>query len=224
MLTAPMIRVESTAARPLKTVCSVAVLVCLMLAVASPLNGQKPKSPSSKPQTDLVSSARPVRVSSTDLKKTGVKKPATTPTRLLLSLNSLITSARSALKTNPAVEEAIKNHPGKVRLVLKNCRFPSILIPRWLTRLRWPQVSRAGSGKCTIFCSQTTTKLNCLTFFTTPSSCILMFHGSRKHWKAAAFVTSSRTTEPWRAASAFLPHPHFSSTEDRLSANYLPTN
>lgn len=124
MHTAPMTHIESYA-RPLKAVCSMGLLVCLLLFVAaSPLNGQKAKSPSSKTQTDHASSAAPVRVSQPNKKavpendwREEVINNSSAPVTVVEFFDY---QCPFCLKTNPALAEAIKNHPGKVRLVLKN--------------------------------------------------------------------------------------------------------
>ena len=116
-----MINIESRVTRPRKDAGSMGLLACLLLFVAaSPLNGQKTKSPSSKPQIGLASSAKPVRVSQPISQKDWREETANNSNAPVTIVEFFDYQCPFCLKTNPAVEEAIKNHPGKVRLVLKN--------------------------------------------------------------------------------------------------------
>jgi len=124
MHTAPMTHVKSNARR-LKSAGFMGLLACLILfAAAGPLNGQKPKSPSSKTQTGPASSAAPVRVAQphghavaeNDWRQE-VMNNSSAPVTIIEFFDY---QCPFCLKTNQAVEEAIKNHPGKVRFVLKN--------------------------------------------------------------------------------------------------------
>jgi protein-disulfide isomerase len=124
MHTAPMAHVESNAG-PLKSASFMGLLACLILfAAASPLNGQKTKSPSSKAQTDPASSAASVRVvqphrqaaPEKDWREDTVSN-SSAPVTIVEFFDY---QCPFCVKTNPAIEEAIKNHPGKVRLVLKH--------------------------------------------------------------------------------------------------------
>ncbi len=118
---APMINIESRVTRPRKDAGSMGLLACLLLFVAaSPLNGQKTKSPSSKPQIGLASSAKPVRVSQPISQKDWREETANNSNAPVTIVEFFDYQCPFCLKTNSAVEEAIKNHPGKVRLVLKN--------------------------------------------------------------------------------------------------------
>ena len=118
---APMINVKRGNTRPRKAAGSMGLLACLLLFVAaSPLNGQKTKSPSSKPQIGLASSAKPVRVSQPISEKDWREETANNSNAPVTIVEFFDYQCPFCLKTNPAVEEAIKNHPGKVRLVLKN--------------------------------------------------------------------------------------------------------
>lgn len=119
ILTAKMTCVKSTNVRSLKTACSMAVLACLMLFAASiPLNGQSAKSPSAKAQTVLAPSAASVRVAQPENDwREEVIRNSTAPVTIVEFFDY---QCPFCLKTNPALAEAIKNHPGKVHLVLKN--------------------------------------------------------------------------------------------------------
>lgn len=118
---APMINIESRVTRPRKDAGSMGLLACLLLFVAaSPLNGQKTKSPSSKPQIGLASSAKPVRVSQPISQRDWREETANNSNAPVTIVEFFDYQCPFCLKTNSAVEEAIKNHPGKVRLVLKN--------------------------------------------------------------------------------------------------------
>jgi protein-disulfide isomerase len=123
MFTAQMTHVESTNARSRKALCSMAVLACLILFGAS-LNGQSTKSPSPKAQTDRASSAASVRVAQRQGKGTAEKdwrEETVNNSKARVTIVEFFDyQCPFCLKTNPAVEEAIKNYPGKVRLVLKN--------------------------------------------------------------------------------------------------------
>jgi protein-disulfide isomerase len=122
MLTAQMIRVESTNAPPLKTACFMAILVCLMLVVARPVNGQSAKSPSSKAQADLRSSAASVGLAKPENDwREQVSRNASAPVTIIEFFDY---QCPFCLNTNPALTEAIKNHPGKVRLMLKHLPLP----------------------------------------------------------------------------------------------------
>ncbi len=116
-----MINIESRVTRPRKDAGSMGLLACLLLFVAaSPLNGQKTKSPSSKPQIGLASSAKPVRVSQPISQRDWREETANNSNAPVTIVEFFDYQCPFCLKTNSAVEEAIKNHPGKVRLVLKN--------------------------------------------------------------------------------------------------------
>lgn len=125
MHTAPMINIESRDTRPRKTAGSIGLLACLLLFVAaSPLNGQQTKSPSSKAQTDGASSTASIRVTQphgqaapeNDWREEIVQN-ASAPVTIIEFFDY---QCPFCFKTNPALAEAIRNHPGKVRLVLKN--------------------------------------------------------------------------------------------------------
>jgi protein-disulfide isomerase len=101
------------------------LLACLLLFVAtSPLNGQKTKPPSSKAQTDGASSTASIRVAQphgqaapeNDWREEIVQN-ASAPVTIIEFFDY---QCPFCFKTNPALAEAIRNHPGKVRLVLKN--------------------------------------------------------------------------------------------------------
>jgi protein-disulfide isomerase len=125
MLTAQMPQVKTTNARPLKTACSMAVLACLMFfAVATQLNGQSGKSPSPKGQTDVASSTASIRVSQPHAQaapendwREQIVQNASAPVTIIEFFDY---QCPFCFKTNPALAEAIRNHPGKVRLVLKH--------------------------------------------------------------------------------------------------------
>ena len=120
-----MINIESQDTRPRKAAGSMGLLACLLLFVAaSPLNGQKTKSPSSKSQIGLASSAKPVRVSQPHAQAISEKdwreETVNNSNAPVTIVEFFDYQCPFCLKTNPAIEEAIKNHPGKVHLVLKN--------------------------------------------------------------------------------------------------------
>ena len=125
MHTAPMINIESRDTRPRKAAGAMGLLACLLLFVAtSPLNGQKTKPPSSKAQTDGASSTASIRVAQphgqaapeNDWREEIVQN-ASAPVTIIEFFDY---QCPFCFKTNPALAEAIRNHPGKVRLVLKN--------------------------------------------------------------------------------------------------------
>jgi protein-disulfide isomerase len=124
MRTAPMAHVESTNARSTKTVCSIAVLVCLMFVIARPINGQSARPSSSKPQTDPGPSATSVRVARPDEQSNPAndwrEEITHNPSAPVTIIEFFDYQCPFCFKTNPALAEAIRNHPGKVRLVLKH--------------------------------------------------------------------------------------------------------
>ncbi len=125
MLTAPMTPVEMMNARPFKAICSMSVLSCLMFfALSSPLNGQGAKSPSPKPQPGLASSAVSVRAAQSREKAAPEKdwreETVSNSAAPVTVVEFFDYQCPFCLKTNPALAEAIKSHPGKVHLVLKN--------------------------------------------------------------------------------------------------------
>ena len=124
MLIALMTHVESKNTRSFKTACFMGLFAGLLLfGVSSPLYGQA-KSPSSKAQTDLGSSAASVRIS----QPRGQGVPAKDwREEIVRNSSAPVTIVEFfdyqcpfCLKTSPALAEAIRNHPGKVRLVLKH--------------------------------------------------------------------------------------------------------
>lgn len=124
MLTAPMTHVKSKDTRSLKAASFMGLLASLLLfAVSCPLYGQA-KSPSSKAQADLASRAESVRISQPrgqavpekDWREEIVRN-SSAPVTIIEFFDY---QCPFCLKTNPALDEAIRNHPGKVRLVLKH--------------------------------------------------------------------------------------------------------
>ena len=125
MYTAPMFNIESRNTRPRKGAGSMGLLACLLLfAAASPLNGQKAKSPSSKPQIGLASSAKPVPISQPHAQAISQKdwreETVSNSNAPVTIVEFFDYQCPFCLETNPAVEEAIKHHPGEVHLILKN--------------------------------------------------------------------------------------------------------
>jgi protein-disulfide isomerase len=125
MFTSQMTQVESPNARPREAICCIAVLACLILfAVSNPLNGQSTKSPSPKAQTDRASSAASVRIEQPQgqgaAEKDWREETVNNSKARVTIVEFFDYQCPFCLKTNPAVEEAIKNYPGKVRLVLKD--------------------------------------------------------------------------------------------------------
>ncbi len=125
MLTAPMTPVEIMNARPFKAICSMSVVSCLtFFALSSPLNGQGAKSPSPKPQPGLGSSAVSVRAAQSREKAAPEKdwreEVVSNSAAPVTVVEFFDYQCPFCLKTNPALAEAIKSHPGKVHLVLKN--------------------------------------------------------------------------------------------------------
>jgi protein-disulfide isomerase len=101
-----------------------AVLACLLLfAVSNPLNGQTASSASSKKQTDLEPSTASVRVAQHKQAVTEndwreeIARNASAPITIIEFFDY---QCPFCFKTNPALAEAIRNRPGKVRLVLKH--------------------------------------------------------------------------------------------------------
>jgi len=95
----------------------------LLLIASSAMHGQSSKSLSPKTANDLASSNASARISQPQAR--AVEKDWREET--VNNSNARVTIVEFfdyqcpfCLKTNPAVEEAIKNYPGKVRLILKN--------------------------------------------------------------------------------------------------------
>lgn len=125
MLKAPLTYVETQDTRALKAACSIWLFSCLLLLIASSaMHGQSRKSVSTTTQSDLASSAPSVRISQPQGKGTVEKdwrEETVNNSKARVTIVEFFDyQCPFCLKTNPAVEEAIKNYPGKVRLVLKN--------------------------------------------------------------------------------------------------------
>lgn len=122
MLTAQMTHVASTNSRSLKTACSMAALACLMLFAVS--YGQSAKPLSSKAQPGLASSAASVRAAHPHGQAASEKdwrdETVSISTAPVTIIEFFDYQCPFCLRTNPTLAEAIKSHPGKVRLVLKN--------------------------------------------------------------------------------------------------------
>jgi protein-disulfide isomerase len=92
--------------------------------VSSGLHSQSRKSVSIKTQSDLASSAASAPISQpygqVDRKKDWREETVSNSKAPVTIIEFFDYQCPFCLKTNPAIEEAIKNHPGKVRLVLKN--------------------------------------------------------------------------------------------------------
>ena len=109
--------------RALKAVYSIRLFSCLLLLiVSSAMHGQSRKSVSTTTQSNLASSPASVRI--TQGKGTAEKdwrEEAVNNSKARVTIVEFFDyQCPFCLKTNPAVEQAIKNYPGKVRLVLKN--------------------------------------------------------------------------------------------------------
>ena len=87
------------------------------------------------------------------------------------------------LKANPALEEAVRKRPGKVRLVLKHLPLASHPDAVMAIRQRWRLESKDTSGKCMIFSSPTSRNSRCRICYVTPNSFILMCPASANAWK-----------------------------------------
>jgi len=110
--------------RFLKAAYSAKLFGLLLLLVSSTLSAQDAKPPSSKTQSDLAPSAASVRISQPHSQafpeqdwREEVVNNSKAPVTIIEFFDY---QCPFCLKTNPALEEAIKKHPGKVRLVLKN--------------------------------------------------------------------------------------------------------
>ncbi|MGZ4843552.1 MAG: DsbA family protein, partial [Candidatus Angelobacter sp.] len=97
-----------------------------LVGFPAPLNGQraladapsKTKSPLAKPALTSGAQARPRSISAPDWREELVRTPGA-PVTIIEFFDY---QCPYCLKTNPALEEAIRKRPGKVRLVLKH--FP----------------------------------------------------------------------------------------------------
>jgi protein-disulfide isomerase len=121
MLTVPMTHLKSKNPRSLKA--AIRLFGVFLLTASSALHAQSTKSPSSKTQPDLASAAS-VRISQPHGQvapdkdwREDIVNNSKAP---VIIIEFFDYQCPFCLKTNPAVEEAIKKHPGKVRLVLKN--------------------------------------------------------------------------------------------------------
>ena len=96
----------------------------LLLVISSTLYAQSAKAPSSKAQADLAASPASVRVSQTHdqvVSEKDWREEVVNNSKAPVTIIEFFDyQCPFCQKTNPAIEEAIKNHPGKVRLVLKN--------------------------------------------------------------------------------------------------------
>lgn len=107
----PMTPMESNI-RPLKT--GFKLLACLLLfTAAGTLHGQKGKSPSSSASVRVA----PAQAVTENDWREKVINDSSAPVTIVEFFDY---QCPFCLKTNPALAEAIKNHPGKVRLVLKH--------------------------------------------------------------------------------------------------------
>ncbi len=119
-----MAHVQSTNARPTKVICSIGVLVCLMFAIARPVNGQSARPSLSKTHTDSVPSTTSVGLAQPHEQSNAandwreeITRNASAPVTIIEFFDY---QCPFCFKTNPALAEAIRNHPGKIRLVLKH--------------------------------------------------------------------------------------------------------
>ena len=96
----------------------------LLLVISSTLYAQSAKAPSSKAQADLAASPASVRVSQTHdqvVSEKDWREEVVNNSKAPVTIIEFFDyQCPFCQRTNPAIEEAIKKHPGKVRLVLKN--------------------------------------------------------------------------------------------------------
>jgi len=95
----------------------------LLLIVSSAIHGQGRKSVSKTAENDLASSSPPARISQSQGKaaeKDWREEVVNNSKARVTIVEFFDYQCPFCLKTNPAVEEAIKHYPGNVRLVLKN--------------------------------------------------------------------------------------------------------
>src|ERR1051326_1407537 len=96
----------------------------LLLVISSTLYAQSAKAPSSKAQADLVPAPASVRVSQTHdqvVSEKDWREEVVNNSKAPVTIIEFFDyQCPFCQRTNPAIEEAIKKHPGKVRLVLKN--------------------------------------------------------------------------------------------------------
>lgn len=112
----------------LKASCSIWLFSCLLLlVVSSAMHGQSRKSVSTTTQNDLASSAASDRSSHPEgraAEKDWREEVVNNSKARVTIVEFFDYQCPFCLKTNPAVEEAIKHYPGNVRLVLKNLPLP----------------------------------------------------------------------------------------------------
>ena len=114
-----MSNVKTKNLHSLKDLCSLTFFCCLSFLFVSSAHGQTAKRP-----TDLASSAAPAGISQPHAqaisKKDWREETVNNSNAPVTIVEFFDYQCLFCLKTNPAVEEAIKDHPGKVHLVLKN--------------------------------------------------------------------------------------------------------
>jgi protein-disulfide isomerase len=125
MLKAPLTYGETQNTRALEATYSMRLFSCLLLLiVSSAMDGQSRKSISTTTESDLASSPASVRISQPQrqgaVEKDWREETVNNSKARVTIVEFFDYQCPFCLKTNPAVEEAIKNYPGKVRLVLKN--------------------------------------------------------------------------------------------------------